>query len=265
MSEARGALVAGNWKMFKTLAEARDLASALTGSLPSTGSPARPCYGLFPNAIALAAIAEAVAGREGEILVGAQNMHPEAEGAYTGEVSAEMILGAGAKGVILGHSERRHVFGETDDFIGKKVTKAVSAGLTPILCVGETLEEREAGETHNVVERQLTQGVAGLSSSTELAAVVIAYEPVWAIGTGKTATPDEGQDVQRFLRDRLGGIFEGLGAAPGDAEKTQILYGGSVKPGNAADLFAQPDIDGFLVGGASLDADSFVKICEATA
>jgi triosephosphate isomerase len=258
-SNSRGTLVAGNWKMFKNLAEARQLATDILAGLPRQEST-RPTVGFFPNAVALAAVAEAANGRESQVLVGAQNLYHEPEGAFTGEISADMILSAGARGVVLGHSERRHIFGETSEQVGRKVARALEAGLIPVLCVGETLEEREDGRTENVVEEQLLGGLADLSPEAA-SRVVIAYEPVWAIGTGKTATPEQGQAVQQFLRTRLG---DHLGSAE-LADGIQILYGGSVKPANAKDLIAQPDIDGFLVGGASLDADSFLKICAATA
>ena len=258
-SNSRGTLVAGNWKMFKNLAEARRLATDVLAGLPVQETP-RPTVGFFPNAVALAAVAEVAAGRESQVLVGAQNLYHEPEGAFTGEISANMILSAAGRGVILGHSERRHIFGEDSELVGRKVRSALAAGLVPVLCVGETLEEREANRTEAVVHEQLIGGLAGLSPEAA-SGIVVAYEPVWAIGTGKTATPEQGQEVQHFLRQRLG---EQLGS-PERAEQIQILYGGSVKPGNAGELIAQPDIDGFLVGGASLDPDSFLKICEAAA
>lgn len=262
MAEAskRGTLVAGNWKMYKSLDLARELAQDILAGLPAA-SPDRPTVGLFPNAIALERVAESVDGREAQVLVGAQNMHCELEGAFTGEISPEMITSAGGRGVLLGHSERRHVFGEDDALIGRKVRLAVSAGLTTILCVGETIEQREAGQTEAVVGEQLVQGLAGLTSDDEILSIIVAYEPVWAIGTGKTATPGQGQEVHRYLRGQLS---ERLEAAAG-AEQVQILYGGSVKPENAGELISEPDIDGFLVGGASLKADSFLKICAAVA
>jgi len=262
MAEAskRGTLVAGNWKMYKSLDLARELAQDILAGLPAA-SPDCPTVGFFPNAIALERVAESVDGREAQVLVGAQNMYCELEGAFTGEISPEMITSAGGRGVLLGHSERRHVFGEDDALIGKKVRLAVSAGLTAILCVGETIEQREAGQTEAVVREQLVEGLAGLTSDKEILSVIVAYEPVWAIGTGKTATPGQGQEVHRYLRGQLS---ERLDEATG-AEQVQILYGGSVKPENAGELISEPDIDGFLVGGASLKADSFLKICAAVA
>jgi triosephosphate isomerase len=256
--ESRGTLVAGNWKMYKSLEEARRLAQDILARLPQRQT-AKPTIGFFPNAVALSAVAEVAQGRTSQVLVGAQNIHFEPEGAFTGEISAEMVLSAGAGGVILGHSERRHVFGETDDMVGKKVVRALAAGLTPILCVGETIEEREAGRTEEVVQRQLHEGLRGLDSDEQIARIILAYEPVWAIGTGKTATPQQGQEVQRFLRERLADRL----ASSAHAQDIQILYGGSVKPENAQNLIAEEDIDGFLVGGASLKADSFLGICEA--
>ncbi|MCZ6793300.1 MAG: triose-phosphate isomerase, partial [Planctomycetota bacterium] len=200
-------------------------------------------------------------------LVGAQNMYFESQGAFTGEISGEMIRGVGGNAVILGHSERRHIFGEADDLVGKKVRRALEAELTPILCVGETLEEREADRTQEVVERQLRAGLALLEDAAQLLQVIIAYEPVWAIGTGRTASPDDAQEVHRFIREELRGSLTRRTDSPqGDqgSQEISILYGGSVKPENAGDLLAQPDIDGALVGGASLAADSFLGICRAS-
>lgn len=220
---------------------------------------------LFPPAISLSAVQEVVKKSPRHILVGAQNIHFAKEGAFTGEVSADMVRSAGGEAVLLGHSERRHVFSESDDMIGKKVAIALETGLIPILCVGEKLEEREAGETFQVVARQLLAGLRGITSSAQLARVVIAYEPVWAIGTGKTATPAEGQGVHEFIRSEAGKAFALRHDSNDRAEETLILYGGSVKAENAADLISQPDIDGLLVGGASLKADSFLEICRAAA
>lgn len=279
----RATFIAGNWKMYKPLGEARRLAEEILRGLPSWvesgaswvesgGDPGSEAQerrlpssrvGLFPNAVALQAVSEVFRGRN--VLVGAQNIHCEKEGAFTGEVSAEMVLSAGARGVILGHSERRHIFGESDEIIGKKVVRALEAGLTPVLCVGEKLEEREAGKTQAVVLRQLSRALEGVGDADKLARVIFAYEPVWAIGTGKTATPSQGQETHRFLRDRLAAVFRALGAPADRAQELIILYGGSVKPENAAELMAEADIDGLLVGGASLNADSFLKICQAAA
>ena len=253
--------------MYKTIPEARAVAAEIARGLPEKADGGRQ-VGIFPSGLCLPAVVEALRGSGAKgagILVGAQNMHFEKEGAFTGEISAEMILSAGGKAVILGHSERRHVFGESDEWIGKKVLRALEAGLIPVLCVGEKLEEREAGQTFQVVSRQLREGLRGVKSTAQLERLVLAYEPVWAIGTGKTATPQQGQEVQAFLREELGKVYAALGAPAAKAESCRILYGGSVKPENAAELLAQKDIDGLLVGGASLKADSFLKICLAGA
>jgi len=186
------------------------------------------------------------------ILLGGQNMFYEERGAFTGEISPLMLKDVGCSYVILGHSERRHIFGEDDELINKKVVSAVKHGLIPILCVGELLEERERGETEKVVKEQLRKGLAGLTSSDDF---VVAYEPVWAIGTGKTATPEQAQEVHEFIRGVLSELF-----GREKADEVRVLYGGSVKPENARGLISMPDIDGALVGGASLNAESFSKI-----
>jgi triosephosphate isomerase len=191
------------------------------------------------------------------IAVGAQNVHWESSGAFTGEVCAEMLLELGVEYVVIGHSERRQYFGETDQTVNKRLHAALAAGLKPVVCVGETLEQREAGRTEQVVGEQLDGGLADLTPS-QLAKVILAYEPVWAIGTGKTATPEMAQEVHAFIRKRLCGLADSQ-----TAEGIRIQYGGSVKPGNAAELLGQPDIDGALVGGASLKADDFAGILEA--
>jgi triosephosphate isomerase len=268
----RLSLIAGNWKMFKTLDEARALATAVTIGQSDLGPAPRLRIGLFPPAVSLSDVARAVRAVEEKarsgtdrapIWVGAQNIHFEDEGAFTGEVSARMVLSAGGQAVILGHSERRQCFFEHDDEVGKKVERAVRSGLTPLLCVGETLAERDGGLTTSVVARQLAAGIAVLREAADLSRVVIAYEPVWAIGTGRNATPEEAEEVHRFLRSELGRAFESRGAAPERCEEALILYGGSVKPDNAKDLLSQPNVDGALVGGASLKAESFLKICAA--
>jgi triosephosphate isomerase len=250
--------------MFKDLGEARALAAEIAQGAPAVDSRQ---VALFPPAIALATVVEAVQGAQREIVVGAQNMHFEPEGAYTGEISARMIRAAGGQAVILGHSERRHKLGESDEFVGKKVPKALEGGLVPLLCVGEKIEERKAGETTKVVARQLTAGLSGVKDAAQLKKVVVAYEPVWAIGTGMTATPQQGQEVHGFIRGHLAATFRSLGqsteTAADLAEECLILYGGSVNAENAADILAERDIDGVLVGGASLKADSFLKICAA--
>jgi triosephosphate isomerase len=191
------------------------------------------------------------------IAVGAQDVYFEPKGAFTGEISPAMLKDVGCTYVLCGHSERRHVLGESDDLVGKKVTASINGGLLPILCVGELLEERDAGKTEQVVERHLRTGLAGLGTE-KMAAVTIAYEPVWAIGTGRTATPQQAQEVHQFIRGLLARMY-----SKDLAGQTRILYGGSVKPENAKELMAQADVDGLLVGGASLKADDFVKIIQA--
>ena len=250
----RKKFIAGNWKMYKGLDEARQLAKAIAQGLAAGPGPDVVLFPAFPF---LTAVVEAVAGAAHPIGVGAQNIHPDSEGAFTGEVSGLMIRSTGARYVIIGHSERRHLFGESDEFCGKKVRAALDLGLTPILCVGEKLEEREAGKTLEVVTRQLKAGLEHLESA-KIAKVVIAYEPVWAIGTGKTATPQQGEEVHKAIRADLAKI-----ASPAVAGGIQILYGGSVKPNNIKSLLAEPDIDGALVGGASLEATSFLELCKA--
>lgn len=209
---------------------------------------------ICPTFTALQSAARAVENTS--IKVGAQNMHPESSGAYTGEISAEMLREHFATYVLIGHSERRTLFGETDEFINQKVLSALKNRLRPVLCVGETLEEREAGQTATVVERQIRQGLAGVGKE-QADPVVIAYEPVWAIGTGKTATPEQAQEVHASIRQWLVDLW-------GDAaaHKTRLLYGGSMKPANASELLGQPDIDGGLIGGASLEARSFLQMVE---
>lgn len=198
----------------------------------------------------------AAALEDSNVQLGAQNMHPKLEGAFTGEISPVMLRSLFCTHVILGHSERREYFGETDSFINEKVLAALESSLRPILCVGETLEQREAEETFAVIKTQLTGGLAGVAADNA-ENVIIAYEPVWAIGTGKTATPEMAQEVHRFIREELTNLF---GAAV--ADKIRILYGGSMKPENAAELIAQADIDGGLIGGASLKAKSFTELVE---
>ena len=252
----RKTLIAGNWKMFKTLEEAQALASALAAGLASGDSVDVAIFPAFPF---LAEVVRAVSASAHPITVGAQNLYPEPEGAFTGEVSGKMLKSVGAKAVIVGHSERRHVLGESDELVGRKVRAALDLGLTPILCVGEKLEERETGKTSEVVLRQLRAGLDRLDAS-KIARVVVAYEPVWAIGTGKTATPQQGEDVHRTIRGELATL-----ASAAVSRDVRILYGGSVKPQNIKDLLAQPDIDGALVGGASLEAPGFIEICRAGA
>ena len=219
--------------------------------------------GFYPPATSLGLIADLCSNFEGcRVLVGAQNMHAEASGAFTGEISSAMVLSCGADSVLLGHSERRHVFNEMDAEIGAKMKAAVDTGLTAVLCIGEKIEERDAGNTMEVVGSQLEAGLESLTEADQLEEVIIAYEPVWAIGTGRTATPAQAQEVHAFIREQLGCAFDKRGAKAERCEETRILYGGSVKADNAAELLSQVDIDGALVGGASLDAQSFLGICE---
>jgi len=236
--------------MHKTLAEARELVDGIRKGVEAIDGVEVLICPPFPT---LFPMAKAIAGSR--IMMGAQNAHEEDKGAFTGEVSVPMIKDTGATHVIIGHSERRHVFGEPGERLAKKVRSVVGHGLTAIYCVGETIDEREAGKTHDVVGTQLDEVLGADVAPSRL---IIAYEPVWAIGTGKTATPDQAQDVHRFIRGKLAEIYD-----QGTADRTRILYGGSVKPGNAADLAAQPDIDGALVGGACLVSDDFVAIISA--
>lgn len=245
----RRPLIAGNWKMFKTAGEAAALARAI---VEGSKEVADRDVLVAPPFTAITTVAAALRG-SGVFLSG-QTMHAEREGAFTGEISGAMLRDAGCTHVILGHSERRTLFGETDDGVARKAIAAFGSGLTPIVCVGETLAERDADQTLRVIERQLTRALQGLSVE-HVAAGVLAYEPVWAIGTGRNATPQQAQEVHAFAR-RLVARTHGEGAAA----SMRILYGGSVKPDNVAALMAEPDIDGALVGGASLVADSFLKI-----
>jgi triosephosphate isomerase len=249
----RTPFIAGNWKMFKDLDGARALAREVRAALAETAGVE---VALCPSFPFLLPIAEVLAG--GAIALGAQNCWHEPEGAFTGEVSCEQLRSAGARHVIVGHSERRRIFREDDGTINLKVRAALAAGLAPILCVGETLEERERGRTIPVVSQQLALGLDGLLGREVEGRLTVAYEPVWAIGTGRNATPEQAQEVHRFIRGTLADRFNQAVAAA-----TRIQYGGSVKPANAESLLAQPDIDGALVGGASLEAASFVAIARA--
>ena len=244
----RKKLIAGNWKMYKTVAEAVALVEEIKKGV--AGAPGDAL--VAPPFTAIAAVVNAAKGSP--VAVAAQNMHFEKEGAFTGEVSAPMLVDAGVTHVILGHSERRQYFGETDEGVAKKTTAALEANLLPISCVGETLAEREAGRTMEVVGRQ-TFAILDAVKADEARRVVIAYEPVWAIGTGKVATPEQAQEVHAFIRER---IVAKHGQPVADV--LRILYGGSVKPDNVKGLMALPDVDGALVGGASLKADSFLKL-----
>jgi len=240
--------IAANWKMHKTVAEAGEFVDALLPQIAATQSDVVIC----PPFTALTAVVERRYGTA--VKVAAQNMHEEDSGAFTGEVSAPMLVELDVEAVVLGHSERRQYFGETDEALARKVPAALAAGLEPILCVGESEEARDAEQTEAVLERQLQADLAEVVG-TKLGEVVIAYEPIWAIGTGRTATPEQAQEACAFIRD----VVRERG---GPADEVRILYGGSVKPGNAAELLGQPDIDGALVGGASLEADEFARIVQ---
>ena len=243
----RKKLIAGNWKMHKTIAEAVALIDALHAALPFV--PADRDVVVCPTFTALSSVA---ARPRGPIGIGAQNVHPESHGAFTGEISPAMLADIGCTYVIIGHSERRALFGESDAFIAKKAAAVLAAGMTPIICVGETKQERESGRAQSVVLGQVAGSLAGLEA--RLADVVIAYEPVWAIGTGLTATAADAQTMHAAIRAELRRIG---GAA---AERVRIQYGGSVKADNVDELMAQPDIDGALVGGAALVAEGFARI-----
>ncbi len=241
-------VIAGNWKMYKTAGEA---AAFVRAFLPLVSSVRGVEIVLAPPYPSIGAVAELVRGSG--IGVASQNVHFADEGAFTGEVSPRMVADAGATHCIIGHSERRQYYAENDDAVNRKVRATLAAGLTPILCVGETLPEREDGKTFDVVGRQIAGGLKEIVAA-DGPRVVVAYEPVWAIGTGKTATPAQAQEVHAFLRGRLSALWGGA------ADSVRILYGGSVKPDNIAALMANEDIDGALVGGASLSPESFAKI-----
>jgi triosephosphate isomerase len=252
MNKSRTPLIAGNWKMNAGGHDGCELAAKVA---EATRAFDQVEVVVGPPFTALAAVSQEIAEAKGQVTVAAQNMHPAANGAYTGEISSSMLKDAGATWVILGHSERRQLFGETDEGVAKKVAAAQAADLRPIACCGETLEEREAGNTLAIVERQVTAFLDQLAERPGFG--VIAYEPVWAIGTGKVASPDDAQQVHAHIRALLGKRSDEL------AQKTRILYGGSVKADNAEGLLSQADIDGALVGGAALDAAGFAKIAEA--
>jgi triosephosphate isomerase len=245
----RKPLIAGNWKMHTTVREAEQLASAVVQAAARV--PGRDVM-IAPPYTALAAVGNILAGTG--VLLGAQNVHWEAKGAFTGEISAAMLKDVGCVMAIVGHSERRHIFDETDAMVNRRLSGALQSGLIPVLCIGETLEEREAGQAFTVLEDQLRAGLAGVKV-TDGARLVVAYEPVWAIGTGKTATESQAQEVHDFIRKLLAGLFEKNIAA-----RIRILYGGSVKPENIDILMQQEDIDGVLVGGAALKAEAFERI-----
>ena len=248
MTERRP-FISGNWKMFKTGPEAVAFINALKDAIADASDVD---IMIAPPFTALNQVAEAVAGTA--IGLGAQNLHWETEGAYTGEISAQMLNAAGCRYVIIGHSERRQYFGETDQDINRKIEAAAKAGLIPVFCIGETESQRDAGETFSVLDKQVENGLESLFPEN-LKSLIVAYEPVWAIGTGKTATKEQAQEVHAYVRN---GIAKKFG--PGFAHGLRILYGGSVKPSNVKDLMAMEDIDGALVGGASLDPESFGRL-----
>ena len=248
---ARRAILAGNWKMYMLAGPAKELASGLAAKV---GKVSDRDIVLIPPFTALATVREAIAGTT--IALGAQNGYPKNEGAFTGEVSMAMLADAGCSYVVIGHSERRQFFGETNAGCKEKIVAAFAAGLTPIYCIGELLAEREAGNTFAVVKQQLEEGLAGLDAALA-PKLVLAYEPVWAIGTGKTATPAQAQEVHAFIR---GWLNERFGAAV--AQVMRIQYGGAGKPDNVDELMACRDVDGALVGGASLKADGFARIVQ---
>ena len=245
----RKTVIAGNWKMFKTQSEASEFVKALQGEVEGYQEVD---VVVCPTYTSLSAVKKLL--QDSVIQMGAQDVYWEEEGAYTGQISTEMLLDCGCRYVILGHSERRQYFGETDESVNKKLRKVLETALIPILCVGETLEERESGRVSEVVLGQLNRAMDGLTED-DVSRIIIAYEPVWAIGTGRTATPEVAEEVHSMIRQRLGDSFsEKL------SSETRILYGGSVKPDNVVELMAQPDLDGALVGGASLNAQTFAKL-----
>jgi len=248
----RRLFIAGNWKMNLNRRKCCELVRELKNQ---AGSIEEVDLAVCPPFVYLQSVAEILKGTN--IAVGAQNMCREAEGAYTGEIAGSMLLDVGCRYVIVGHSERRHILGESDEVVNAKALKALALGLEPIICVGEKLEEREAGRTEELVQSQVRHALAGVTES-QLETVTIAYEPVWAIGTGRTATPQQAEEVHMVIRRLISELFnEEL------AQKTTIQYGGSVKPNNARELLAMEDIDGALVGGASLKADTFIPIIQA--
>jgi triosephosphate isomerase (TIM) len=249
----RAPVIAGNWKLNLGPSAATAFIADLLPRLPVGG---RATIALFPPAISFAAVRQALRLRP-DVLLGVQNIFWEASGAFTGEISAPLAVDAGASLTLVGHSERRHIFGETDDEVRRKVAAALDAGLTPVLCVGETLAEREAGDAAEIVRRQLGAVLDALQGP-DITRILIAYEPVWAIGTGRTATPNDASEMHRTIRSLI------IDRIPSDSV-VPILYGGSVKPDNALDLLAATDVDGLLIGGASLDAAGFAKICTLSA
>jgi len=249
----RRKVIAGNWKMNNDLTGSKDLINKLVQELKNEKYNCEVI--ICPPFTSLAEAGNLLKGSS--IMLGAQNMHEEESGAFTGEISASMIKSTGSRYVILGHSERRTIFKESDQLINKKIKAALKSGLKPIFCIGETLEEREKNITNDVLKRQVTVGLDG-TSETELKDIIIAYEPVWAIGTGRTATPAQAEDAHNFIRNLIKEKY-----SKNAAENIIIQYGGSVKPDNSGELLSQPDIDGALVGGACLKADSFIAIIKS--
>jgi triosephosphate isomerase (TIM) len=249
MNPKRRPIIAGNWKMNKTTVEARDLAARL---VPLVSGVLDRDIVLAPPFTALLAVADTIKGTN--LVLSAQNLFWEDKGAFTGEISAEMLLDLCCKYVIIGHSERRQFFGETDETVNKKVRQALNKGLHPIVCVGELLTEREAGRANEVIDRQVTGALKDVNAA-EMQKIVIAYEPVWAIGTGKTATPEQANEIHSFIRKKVENTYGSV-----IADSLRIQYGGSVTPENVSTLMAMPDIDGALVGGASLKPDSFAAL-----
>ncbi len=253
MSSGRTPLIAGNWKMYKTIAEAEEFIQAL---LPRVSTADGVDVAICPPFLALAAMVDSTRGSRVQVF--AQTMHQADHGAFTGEVSPGMLTELDVHGVILGHSERRELFGETDKALAQKLPAALEAGLRPVLCVGETEEERERGDTERKLRHQVQEDLARVPDE-RLGDIVIAYEPIWAIGTGQVATPEQAQEAIAFVRALVGD------RSREQSQRTRVLYGGSVKPDNAAELLALPDVDGALVGGASLDPESFAAIVAAAA
>ena len=255
---SRRKIIAGNWKMNKTAAEGAKLVAEMKDACPAAAcalaklDKSIPEVMVFPPFTTIAAVQAGVKGLPVE--VGAQNVHWAEEGAFTGEISAKMLVEMGVKIVIIGHSERRQYFGETDETVNKRLKAALAAGMRAIVCIGENLDEREQGVTEQVIERQVRGALADIPSE-QLENIVLAYEPVWAIGTGKTATPEQAQEVHAFIRKLLEGMY-----CPHCSGDMRILYGGSMKPSNAEGLLAQPDIDGGLIGGAALKSGDFLAL-----
>ncbi len=251
----RKPFIAGNWKMNTDINSAVELAKALAEKSVDALSDNKLTVAVCPPSVYLSSVATALSSSS--VGLGAQNVYSEAKGAFTGEVSVSMLKDVGCTYTLIGHSERRHIFGETNEMVNKKVHAAISGGLLPVLCVGELLEEREASKTEEVIKEQVVKGLEGIDAA-KMQAITIAYEPVWAIGTGLTASPQQAQEVHAFIRSLLVDLYDAS-----LAEEIRIQYGGSAKASNAAELLSEKDVDGLLVGGASLKADDFMGIIEA--